>query len=149
MTGRAAKAPPELLAPPPEGSATAGVPGVTHYETQPDSITWHKIWDYELESLTNVSRPIVLALSTMFIGSGVGLLPTVLGVFDKVSSKMHLTTTDLQMLLVAGGCWAFGLAFGFFAARGQYDAYRTKKAIRARNPHKINQTTGGVPGASA
>jgi hypothetical protein len=139
------ESPPPPPPPPPEAQ---GTPGVSFYETEPDSITWHKIWDFELEGLVNIARPIVLGLSTTFLGAAIGLLPTVRDTFGKLKTPGALGDGDLVMLIVAGACLAGAIAFGFFAVRGQWDAHKLKTKIQGRNPRQIGHGPGGA-GATA
>jgi len=107
--------------------------GVTVYETGPDSITWHKIWDYELDTLTNISRPLTLAISTMLIGAGIGLVaPMISGLEDLFRQKPD-TVPDLAYLVSCVICVGVGVTVGIFAAQGQLDAHRVKVDIRNRS----------------
>lgn len=106
-------------------------------ETRPESITWHIVWDHELESLTNIARPIILGLATTFLGCFVGLIPLSLDVFENISRKMPVTMGDVSAVIAAGSSLAFFVAFGFFAVRGQRDAWNIKRGIRTRRPTQV------------
>ncbi len=99
-------------------------------QTSPDLITLHRIEDHELEDLMNIARPYSLALSTMSLGAFLGLLPSVLTVFDRAPGG--LGSTDLIIVIVAGACIAAGAISGAYAVKGLLDADRAIKRIRAR-----------------
>lgn len=128
---------PATTPPPTQGQQ----PAFPIFETAPESITWHKIWDYELDTMTNVSRPLVLGLATMFIGAALGLVPSVKDVFTASGTTGALGWADLLIVGLAGACAAFGLAFGAFAVQGQLVALKVKGAVRARKSRQINSTT--------
>lgn len=103
------------------------------FETRPSSITWHWIWDHELEKLVNISRPITLGLATAFAGCFVGLLPSIFEAFDRVSGGEVLGLGSLVLCMVAAVCLAAGAVCGFFAYRGQVDAQTVCGTVRTRN----------------
>jgi len=116
---------------------------IPFYETEPDSITWHKIWDHELDNLTNVSRPLVSAGATTLLGAVLGLVPSLAEIYGKVLRGATLGLVDLLVVGLGGACLAAGLVCAAFAIRAQLDAQSVKTKIRARNPRQINRT--GVP----
>ena len=124
---------------PPAGGTYVARP-VQLKETRPSSITWHIIWDYELEKLTNISRPIVLGLSTTFLGAVIGFLPTVFGTFERLAANEQIKMTDLFGCIAAGICAAAAIILGIFAWRGQADAQQVKNAVRSRE----EQSLGGL-----
>lgn len=101
-------------------------------ETRPKSITWHIIWDHELEGLTNISRPIVLGLSTTFLGALFGFTPDIFGLCTRLLSKQILTASDLFTCVASGCCATAAIIFGYFAIRGQVDAQKIKSGVRSR-----------------
>ena len=106
-------------------------------ETRPESITWHIIWDHELENLTNISRPIILGLATTFLGCFIGLVPASFDVFERASRLDPLSLGAISAVIAAGASLAFSIAFGFFAIRGQRDAWSIKNDIRTRRPTQV------------
>lgn len=107
------------------------------YETRPESITWHIIWDHELDDITNISRPIILGLSTTFLGCFMGLIPSSLDVLDKVTNKLPISMAHVGAVAFTAISFAFSVALGFFALRGQQDADRIKQEIRSRRPSQV------------
>ncbi|WP_439472820.1 hypothetical protein [Brevundimonas sp.] len=105
---------------------------VTILETSPDSITWHKIWDYELDSLVNISRPITSSLSTTAIGAWIGLTPSFLVTFEKIRSGQTITLGDASNAGLWIACFCVGAVLSFFAIRAHLDAKKVKEAIRGR-----------------
>ena len=103
-------------------------------ETRPKTITWHVIWDHELASLTNISRPITLGLATTFLGGTIGLLPNTMAAVSKAMAGQTIAPGDVPTLIIAGGCAAATVAFGFFGVRGQMDARQIVRTIRNRRP---------------
>lgn len=124
-------------------SVVAPLPGedvrypVQILETRPESITWHIIWDHELQNLTNIARPIILGLSTAFLGCFVGLIPLSIDVLDRIDSNKSISVGDVAAVVAAGISFAFFSAFGFFALRGQRDAWNIKETIRNRRPSQV------------
>src|SRR5690606_19797988 len=88
-------------------------------ETRPESITWHVIWDHELEKITNISRPIILGLATTLLGGFLGLLPMSLGVIRASNASSAVTLEGLAAVIVAALCLSGFVALGFFSIRGQ------------------------------
>jgi len=119
-------------------SVQAPIPGLRILETRPDSITWHIVWDHELEGLMNISRPISLGLSTMFIGAALGLLPAVIAAIAAASAAKPMAIDTLLLALTAAVCLAAGIACGCYAARGISDAKAIRKQVRERNPRALS-----------
>jgi hypothetical protein len=112
--------------------AASSSAGISIQQTSPSFITVHRIEDHELEMLTNISRPISLAVSTMAIGACLGLLPSALVVVEKVRAGTAIIGSDLLTLCVCVGCGVAGIIIGLYAARGQYRAHQTVSVIRSR-----------------
>jgi hypothetical protein len=105
--------------------------GIEIVATAPENIKLHSIQDFELDALTNISRPIVLCFSTMLLGGALGLLPSVLDGFGKLPQGKY-QFNDIVILAAATACLAAGSVFAFFAARSLADAERIKREIRSR-----------------
>lgn len=106
------------------------------YETNPTGITLHRIEDHELEALTNISRPIALAVAGAAAGGLLGLVPGGFSAFDHLSSK-SVTGGDMVTLLLCGGCAVAAVIAWPMAIMGQIKAATTLKAIRGRNPSQL------------
>lgn len=140
MTGPMTPANAEPPGAPPH-QARAGEPLIPFYETEPASITWHKIWDHELDSMTNIARPIVLGISTTLVGATLGLVPSFAAIAEKMGEGAAISSAEGAILMCFGACAAGAAAFGFFAIRGQLDAQKVKRDVRNRSPRQINQGT--------
>ena len=106
-------------------------------ETRPTSITWHMIFDHELNTLVNISRPLTLGLATLLIGAALGLLPSVVESFSAAGRGAVIATGGLIVLCTAALCLASGVVCGFFACRGQVDAHRIRNDVRSRNTVRV------------
>lgn len=102
-------------------------------ETRPESITWHMIFDHELDKLVNISRPITTATSTLLLGAMLGLLPSTLDIIQRAQTRDNIDVYDLALLGLAAICLAAGAVTAFYACRGQLDATAIRNAVRGRN----------------
>jgi hypothetical protein len=107
-------------------------------ETRPDSITWHMIWDHELDRLVNISRPITLGVATTLAGAFLGLLPSVAKTLEDASERAPADLGDISLSLVAAACLAGAVVASFFAYRGQVDAFAVRENVRSRNIRPVN-----------
>ena len=110
---------------------------LTILETSPTSITWHKIWDHELDSLTNISRPITSSLATTAIGAWIGLSPTLAATLTKIASGKPIDQLDAVNSALWVACFSVGSVLAFFAIRAHVDAQKVKSKIRARQSKAI------------
>lgn len=139
---------------PPENSVAIVPKGETSlpfqlYQTRPSSITYHWIWDHELEKLVNISRPVTLGLATLFAGGFLGLLPSLFEAFDKVGEGTVLSLWGLALCMTAALCLAAAIACGFFAYRGQRDAEGICSGVRTRNLTAVTPPQRGGDGKEA
>ena len=111
------------------------------YESRPESITQHVIWDYELDKLVNISRPITLGLATTLGGAFLGLLPYVIHVVGLVMGQKVIPATDFVLAMVGVACLAGASFAGYFAYQGQHDAFEIRRAVRSRNIRPVNPPT--------
>jgi hypothetical protein len=117
-------------------------------QTRPEQLSWHVIEDHQLDQLTNISRPIILGLTTTFLGAAIGLLAPALLAWEHYGPTQVLSKSDLATMLAFCCSVVAALTFGFFAARGQMDAMKVVRAIRNRPPTQIVPPQGtAVPGA--
>ncbi|WP_271068868.1 hypothetical protein [Caulobacter sp. NIBR1757] len=112
------------------------------FETRPDSITWHFIFDHELDKLVNISRPIALGLSTMLLGAFLGLLPSIADAVHLAVVHKPVGLFSLFLVAVGVGCLAGGGFCGFFALQGQSDANALRDLIKSRNLRAVNEPQG-------
>ena len=98
--------------------------------TDPEQITLHTIQDYELSTLSDMSRPYSLGFATTALGAVLGLAPTVMEIIGRRSNGLSMA--DMWTMLLAGGCLAAAIIFGIVAGRGVIEANKTIRAIRAR-----------------
>lgn len=103
-------------------------PGFRVLQTSPEVITFHRIEDHELELLTNMSRPIALALAGTTTGAFFGLLPVTVSAFGG-ESRSNL---DLLYVGLCFAAFALGAVFWPVAVRAQIKATGTLKRIRNR-----------------
>lgn len=104
-------------------------PAINIVQTTPDTITFHRIQDHELELLTNISRPIALSLAGAVTGVFFAFVPATISAFQDVSG------VDAADMIYVGLCFAaFALAAVFWpvAIAAQKKTGKTLKDIRAR-----------------
>jgi hypothetical protein len=111
--------------------------GVQIFETDPNGIKFHGIWDHELESLMVVERPIDLALATGAGGAFVGLFPAIYDAFEHIL-KNSINQRDYFLSMVAVSCAVSAAIFGLRAVKSGREAARILKNIRSRptKPHR-------------
>jgi hypothetical protein len=112
-------------------TVTDSAAGIALRKTSPEYVTFHLIEDYELEMITNISRPISLSLAGAALGGILGLSPNVVAAFG-AASKATASSGDLITLCIWGGCVVGFVITGFLAAKGESQAAATKQNIRAR-----------------
>ncbi len=105
-------------------------------ETSPTEIVFHRIEDHQLEQLTNISRPVTLAVSGAAVGAFFSLLPSAIDALGKVGTT-QLTRGGMAYCLIDAVCFLAALIFGYSAAKGEVQAKDTVKAIRAREQRPI------------
>ena len=119
------------------------------YQTQPERLSWHVIEDHQLSQLTNVSRPVVLGLTTTFLGAAVGLLIPAVSAWERYGPTHVLSMTDLATIIAFCCSVVATLFLGVFAVRGQLDAVSLVSEIRNRRSTQVSpQHSSAVPGAS-
>lgn len=120
------------------------------FQTSQSHITCHTIFDYELDRLVNISRPLTVGVATLLIGAALGLLPSVLDIAELAKSGQITSLSKLFLLFVFGMSLAGGGVCGFFALRGQKDANDIRADVRARTAIPITppSNTGNSAGAT-
>ena len=67
----------------------------------------------------------------MLLGAAIGLVPSLIEIFSKVSNHT-VSHGDFWILLIAGACFVGGVVAGAFAINGQRNISNLKAKIRAR-----------------
>lgn len=114
----------------------AGGVGLPIYETRPDRLTLHMIEDHQLDALTNISRPIALALAGAATGGFLGLAPATVTAMGRVGTTA-LTGADMASALICAGCIVGALITWPMAIKGQIAANDAVKSIRDRSHHQL------------
>lgn len=118
------------------------------YQTQPERLSWHVIEDHQLSQLTNISRPVVLGLTTTFLGAAIGFLIPAISAWERYGPNHVLSTTDLTTIIAFSCSVVATFVLGVFAVRGQLDAVKLVNEIRNRRPTQVApQHSSAVPGA--
>ena len=120
------------------------LPALQIFETRPDQITLHAIWDYELDDLSGYSRPIVLAFAATLVGACLGLIPSFIGVIGTIGAGRAIDLGGLIVAVLWGGTLLGGSIAGFFAVQGQLDIRHLKAKIRARAAIQLNPPQSGA-----
>lgn len=120
------------------------------YQTQPERLSWHVIEDHQLSQLTNASRPVVLGLTTTFLGAAIGLLIPAVSAWERYGPTQSLSVTDLVTIISFCCSIVATLFLGFFAVRGQLDAIKLVNEIRNRRPTQVSpHHASEIPGVSS
>ena len=120
---------------PPAQSAPSGAPA-THpaiqiVQTVPSKIAMHTIEDHLLDKLTNVSRPIPLAIAGVAAGGILGLLPTLRQAAPAIGTA-QFSGGDLLFVALASMLVPIAIYCGWIAYEGEREARRLVAEIRAR-----------------
>lgn len=105
-------------------------------ETSPTEIIFHRIEDHQLEQLTNISRPLTLAVSGAAVGAFFSLLPSAIDALGKVGTA-QLNRSGMAYCLIDALALLAAVIFGYSAAKGEVEAKKTVKTIRAREQRPI------------
>lgn len=125
-----------MTAAPPNSVAPLGGTSLPIFETRPDRLTLHMVEDHQLEALTNMSRPISLALAGAATGGFLGLIPSAMVALHRVGTT-DLTGADMASALICVGCIVCAVIAWPLAIKGQLAANRAIKNIRQRSEHAI------------
>lgn len=104
---------------------------ITVVQTVPSQITMHTIEDHELDKLTNISRPITLAVAGIAAGAFFSFLPACINSFGSLNSD-RFGRDDLFYSVITALSLIIAGYFGFTATRGELDARAEVKRIRQR-----------------
>ncbi len=139
----ATKSPKKTLeAPTPQTQGTK----VSLSETDAQQLVLHRIWDHELREMTDVARPLCLAVATTAFGGTLGLIPSLLDAWDVFAAPTRETTTGAAIVLIAFvACVVLAITVGFFAVRGQLVLHKLRSDIRNK-PYETRQMDIGAAG---
>lgn len=110
---------------------------ITIYETGPDSLTWHKIWDHELTAITNVSGPIALSISTASAGAFLSLFGSAMKAAEAAQAGQPVPVDGISAIAICAITGTLTVSVGWIAIKGQIDARRVLKEIRERNIQEL------------
>lgn len=118
-------------APTPTGAPTPSVSTMQVFQTLPDSISVHTIEDHQLEALTNVSKPLPLAVAGVAAGGVLGLAPSLISALRALDTGQFGMEQAIYVALAAMLLPA-AIFFGISAWQGDRKARRLIAGIRAR-----------------
>lgn len=121
---------------PPNALRAVPAPSIPIYETNPPSIMLHRIEDHELEALTNISRPIALALAGTATGGFLGLTPGAITAYARIGTT-QFTVADFAAGILCAACVVLAALTWPSAIKGQLEANRAIKRIRERSPTQV------------
>lgn len=118
--------------------AWPGVPA-----TIPDSVLFHLVQPYELQSLTHLVRPVSLAVASATTGCALGLLPLVRSALDAVQDLSKVPTGGMLWYLIYAMVFALSAGISIIAwintFYGRGDARRLMAHIRQRPKVPLSQ----------
>lgn len=100
-------------------------------QTIPTRITMHTIEDHQLTLLTNVSRPLTLAVTGILVGAFFSLLPGAVTAISHLNTK-EFSTADMIYVSIDVLAFFGSLYFGTLAVRGEFEARKLVQDIRGR-----------------
>jgi hypothetical protein len=109
----------------------------------PESLDFHCVQPYELDSLTHLVRPISLATASLATGCALGMIPLVRGALDAVSDLSKITNGAMLWYLIYAMVFALCSGISIIAwintFRGRKDARRLLREIRQRPNVPLSQ----------
>lgn len=119
-------------------SERSKVSDLAHYETGPDSITWHKIWDHELDKIASISNPVALTIASTAAGAFVGLLPSAAEAISVAKSTAGFGLANVAVLIAWAVCFTLSVTVGYSAFQGHKDTTKTLSGIRERAKKRLD-----------
>jgi hypothetical protein len=111
--------------------------------TLPESLLFHCVQPYELDSLTHLVRPVSLAVASVTTGCALGMSPLVRGALDAVGDLSKVTSPAMLWYLIYAMIFALSAGISIIAwinaIRGRRDARRLLREIRARPNIPLSQ----------
>ena len=109
----------------------------------PESLDFHCVQPYELDSLTHLVRPVSLAVASATTGCALGMIPLVHGALDAVSDVSRITNGAMLWYLIYAMIFALSSGISIIAwinaLRGRSDARRLLREIRQRPNVPLSQ----------
>lgn len=106
------------------------------YQTNPAAITLHTIEDHELESLTNISRPISLGVAGTATGGLLSFMTPAFAAYAHLNAH-SITPSDFASVCIFIICTVLSAVAWPYAISGQIKARRMLKSIRGRSGTRI------------
>jgi hypothetical protein len=104
--------------------------------TLPESLDFHCVQPYELDSLTHLVRPVSLAVASATTGCALGMIPLVRGALDAVRDLSNTTNGAMLWYLIYAMIFALSSGISIIAwinvFRGRRDARQLMREIRQR-----------------
>jgi hypothetical protein len=111
--------------------------------TLPESLDFHCVQPYELDSLTHLARPVSLAVASATTGCALGMIPLVRGALDAVRDPPNTTNGAMLWYLIYAMIFALSSGISIIAwinaFRGRRDARRLLHEIRQRPNIPLSQ----------
>jgi hypothetical protein len=109
----------------------------------PESLYFHCVQPYELDSLTHLVRPVSLAVASLTTGCALGMIPLVRGAIDAVGDVTKITSGAMLWNLIYAMIFALSAGISIIAwinaLRGRSDARRLLREIRMRPNIPLSQ----------
>lgn len=109
----------------------------------PESLDFHAVQPYELDSLTHLARPVSLAVASLATGCALGMLPLVHGALDAVGDVSKVANGVMLWYLIYAMIFALSSGISIIALinalRGRSDARRLLREIRQRPNIPLSQ----------
>jgi hypothetical protein len=109
----------------------------------PESLEFHCVQPYELDSLSHLVRPVSLAVASLTMGCALGMIPLVRGALDAVGDLSKITNGAMLWYLIYAMifalCSGISIIAWINAFRGRADARRLLREIRQRPNIPLSQ----------
>jgi len=109
----------------------------------PESLDFHCVQPYELDSLTHLVRPVSLVVASLATGCALGMLPLVRGALDAVGDVSKISNGAMLWYLIYAMifalCSGISIIAWINALRGRSDARRLLREIRQRPNIPLSQ----------
>jgi hypothetical protein len=133
----------DLVAEKPAMLAERREPSIAFPVSLPESLDFHCVQPYELDSLTHLVRPVSLAVASLTTGCALGLVPLVRGALDAVGDLSKITSGAMLWYLIYAMVFALCSGISIIAwinvLRGRRDARRLLREIRRRPNVPLSQ----------
>jgi hypothetical protein len=137
-TGAPSVGPDQIRAPSPEKKLAVEVRGapIAFPVSLPESLDFHCVQPYELDSLSHLVRPVSLAVASLTTGCALGMIPLVRGAIDAVGDVSKISSGAMLWNLIYAMVFALSAGISIIAwinaLRGRSDARRLLREIRLR-----------------